>query len=167
MGACHQARPPLATSYCPALSGPRPVCMYAKEGALAQPKLTARPPCNSPASQMALWRNGLIPVSLSAGWLPAGCLPAWQEGHLAVPPASQHRHWLSTLPCRAPPHCFLGCTMLPTPPRRPHLKIERLYWHLTAQVQCVLTSTQAGKASWAEASPVCVSWHTHEEMNKL
>lgn len=68
------------------------------------------------------------------------------------------------------PTASWGCTMLPTQPRRPHLKIECLYWYLSAQVQCVPTSTQAGKASWAKSrARACVSWHTHtyKEMNKL
>lgn len=103
---------------------------------------------------------------------------SWLSAYRLTGPPGRKPNVLSLLPLAASVYATLrrptrllpgGTPMLHTPPRRPHLKTERLYWYLSVQVQCVPTSTQAGKASWGrrQAQGLRFLAHTYKEMNKL
>lgn len=142
-----------------------------------------RVPSPSPGTQL---RFLTTPDSIMEEWihsegqlfhLPSQPL-SWLSAHSLTGPPGRKPNVLSSCLSTASVYDILQCptlhaswggTTLPNPPRRPHLKIERLYWYLSAQVQCVPTSTQAaGKASWArrQAQSLHFLAHTHTHTKK-
>lgn len=147
--------------------------MYAKEGALTQPKrqfchLTI-PHCVPEGTV----RNELMQRE-NFHW-PSQPLSWPSASRLTGPPGRKPNgcpcgiSTASRCPCYPAvprPTASWGCTMLPTPPQRPHLKIQHLYWYLSAQVQCVPQTHRLARPPGQGAGPEPVSLGTHTHTKK-